>query len=327
MALAAIAAASVYEANGQPVAARDALSAALTKLDPVRDVYIAIALRKRLAAAADASSHGLEREATAMLRHARADEQRGKLEQAKKEYEAVIGLAKAGLSPALVDRAHAGELRAERAAADVHRGHGARFLGWIGAQFATLGGWLASVVPILLLVLLALLLTLVPRLRRPRVGQTLINLTDWSAETAARAQKSFALARQFKAEVDAATRGSDSSNAEIDETRDLDGALVPGFRATGDEIGGIDVLLPDDVPIKVGPIQFSLRQVLGLVRAPFRRRPEYDLVGSLTVEGTRSIIEADLRSADGRTTRHWQAASEGDESRQKAIRGSIHWRV
>jgi hypothetical protein len=318
-ALHAMGAAAAYEQHGQPVAARDALAAALEKLDPARDVYVAIELRKRLAAATDAASHGLDRQARATLGQGRDDERRGRLAQAKIAYEAVVGLAKAGVAPVLVDQARAGELRVERTA-EPQRGHFVRLGDWIGDQFATLGGWLAPVVPILLLVSVALLLMLVPRLRRPKANQTLINLTDWSTDRTDRAQESFALARQFKAEIDAAARGSDSSSSEIDETRDLDGSLVPGLKVTGDEIGGINALLPDGAAIKVGPIQFSLLQLIGLVRAPFRRRPQYELVGSLTTEGKRSILEADLRPNDGSKSRHWEAALEGDDSRQEAIR-------
>jgi tetratricopeptide (TPR) repeat protein len=320
-ALRTLIAADVYGRNGQREQEELTLKALVKKLDPVRDVFIRSQVARRLASVVDKEHGKADREARATLRRARELEQENQFDDAADTFGRVASAADSGISNALIQEGMIGKLRAQRedADADHDKPLDEQTMDWVGAKGEALAGWADTLLPLIVALGLITLLFHVPGWRAPTQDRTEIKLTDWSAERSERGQKSLALSRQLKAEIDAASRPT-VSGTEVDETRDLDGSGVPGLIPGGDEISGLDAVIPEDSSIKIGPVAFSLAQLLSVIRTPFRRRPARELTGALTHEGDRTIISAELVPAGEKTPmRQWLVRTSGTDSRASAL--------
>jgi cytochrome c-type biogenesis protein CcmH/NrfG len=319
--LRALAAGAVYQENDQLDEAELTLKAALKKLDPVRDVYLTSNVAKRIAFLTTAEHPGADSEARASLARANSLEKDGKYHEAAAAFASVVSAADTGVAAPLLQKARLGKLRAQREDANAQdsRPLEDEVGDWLAGKGRGIADWVDKLLPLLLVFAAIWFLLLVRRRRRPEEGQTTINLTDWSADRSERRQKSLALGRQLKAEIDAVGRPS-TSGTEVDETRDLDGSAVPGLRPGGDEIEGLDAVIPDDSSIKIGPVSFGIAQLLNGLRTLFRRRPERQLVGSLTADDGRTIIAVELLKAGTKEPEHrWLANGEGTNARGLAL--------
>jgi tetratricopeptide (TPR) repeat protein len=318
-ALKALDAAEIYRGGDQLEQAEMTLKSAMDKLDRVRDPYIFLKVSKRLAALTKTEHAEADKEARAGLKRAAELESDEHYDDAAEAYGAVASAT--DVSPSLVNEARVGKRRAQRedATAEDDQSVGEEVGGWFADRGHDVADWAVTLLPLVLALVAFAILLRIPYWRRPEGGKTQIKMTDWGAERTERKQKSLALGQQFKAEIDAAAAAG-ASGAEVDETKDLDGSVVPGLSPAGDEISGIDDVIPEDSSIKIGPVAFNLAQLLNVFRTPFRRRPARELVGSLTTQTDRAIIAAELITADDQRPKpRWLVKAEGTSARADVL--------
>jgi tetratricopeptide (TPR) repeat protein len=315
---------SVYARLQEYGQARKLLNDLISKLAPLRDASIARAAYERLARLDKLERRATDREAAALIAKARALEQRGKFGEAASTFKAVAASAPAAVSPSLRQRARLGQLRAEAAAATRGNPSFADDL-WDSLRSLLLGvvKWLLIAAAIVGFVLLLVGARGVLRSRFRRRGRTTVSITDLSAEPKERNVKNHLLTSELVDEIYSAAGGSEAEGdgrAEIDEKRDLDGTALPPLRiAGGAEV--IDSLISEETPVKVGPVALSPRQLIYFVQWYFRRRGDYEIIGTLRGNQTRTTLTVERKSVveGGRVLNRWPVTYEGEDSRSKAI--------
>jgi cytochrome c-type biogenesis protein CcmH/NrfG len=152
----------------------------------------------------------------------------------------------------------------------------------------------------------------------PRRG-TVVALGDLGANARERQAASHMLSRQLLAEITALSSGADGAGGQIDESRDLDRSFVANLRIAGEGVERLDSLMEGETAVAVGPLSFNARQLAYFFGTFFRRRSEYELVGSLTParEGVVLTVE---RQGPGAALDRWQVPRTGEHATSEAIR-------
>jgi cytochrome c-type biogenesis protein CcmH/NrfG len=179
---------------------------------------------------------------------------------------------------------------------------------------------------VLILAAIALVVLLRRGVRRalPVRQITTIAVEDLAAETSERQTSSYVLGRQLKAEIEAVESGVAAvGDTGIDQRHDLDGAGLVSLAVAAERVAGLDSFAADDSPIRFGPLSFSPRQLAYFAGSYFTRRPAFELVGSLSTQGTRAIVSVYRYEGGSRTSPldRWQAVESGEGARERALAG------
>jgi tetratricopeptide (TPR) repeat protein len=167
--------------------------------------------------------------------------------------------------------------------------------------------------------------------------ETVVLIRDLTTEAAASEATARALTEQLLAELRSTHRGFGSAE-DVDESEDLDGSVSLNLRAmpAPEQLGGV---LREDIPIKVGVVETSLRPLLGLWSGLTSRAPAMSISGSfantdpealLVIESARTK-SARTKSARTKSARTKSASARieirrrGEERRGDAIRDAAAW--
>jgi tetratricopeptide (TPR) repeat protein len=316
-------AAAVYTRLGEFGQAHRLLKLLVAKLDPVRDLFLERAAYRRLERLGALARRRGDQEASTLIEKAATLEEHGRLTQAAATYKLVAQSRADTVSAGIRQEARLGQLGAEAAAAD-RNSAGFKDDVWSSLRTVVLGivKWLAIAAAIGLLIALLAGARGLLRSKMRRRGRTTISVSDLSAEPKDRNLKNHLLTRDLADEVYSAAGGGGESSgrAEIDERRDLDGAALPMIRiAEGTEL--IDSLISDETPVKLGPVALSPRELVYFVRWYFRRRGDFELIGTLRGDTGRTTITVERISVGerGRVVNRWHITKQGENSRSKAI--------
>ena len=315
-------AASVYARAGATARARELLAELLPKLDPVRDVFVAEAVYRRLSAlgrSAEAEAVALAR---ATLERARQLRREGRTDAAATALASLTALPK-GDVPATLLR----EIRLERARVLTQAAEERESL-WdrVTAAFDDVVGPVVTWTMYGLMIAAAIALVACAaaasrRLRRPK-ARTAIAIEAQGAPRDERLTRNRAATRELAtAIVEASNRPDGPSGTEIDETKDLDGSALVNLGVVGDDVAALDSLFQDETPIRVGPLAFSPRQVIALVAGSFRPPSQQELRGWLSADDASATVAVDLFEPRKRASAalRWSASAEGDGARRTAI--------
>jgi tetratricopeptide (TPR) repeat protein len=165
-------------------------------------------------------------------------------------------------------------------------------------------------------------LVLIRRLWRllPARHGTVVALEDLVADVKERQAASHVLSRQLLTEISSLGSAGGADIQEIDETSDLDRTFVANLRIAGEGVENLDSLMQGETAVSVGPVRFSLRQVAYYLGSLFRRRSEFELVGSLTKSRDRVVLTVENRGAAGQVIRRWHSTRTGDYGVADAVR-------
>ena len=165
-------------------------------------------------------------------------------------------------------------------------------------------------------------LVLIRRLWRllPARHGTVVALEDLVADVKERQAASHVLSRQLLTEISSLGSAGGADIEEIDETSDLDRTFVANLRIAGEGVENLDSLMQGETAVSVGPVRFSLRQVAYYLGSLFRRRSEFELVGSLTKSRDRVVLTVENRGAAGQVIRRWHSTRTGDYGVADAVR-------
>lgn len=299
--------------------AQAVLRAVLPKLDTARDVYLARALHNRIARIGRVKRAMADAEALAALRKARDLLEDEEYANAAAAYKVVAEKPASDVSQALIQRAKLGQIRAETAEIADEPPWFERLWNWLKDPAQTVLTWLLYA--FLILVAIGLLVAGRWVIRRlPPADRTALALEDLTAPTNERNAKNRVLTRELMTSIKSlGVGGADSSSAEIDDTPDLDGALLVNLQVVGTGLEAFESTIHDETPLKLGFVSFSPRQLLSLGAVYFRKRSKQELTGSLAAVGTRVLLAVDLEEPNGKPPRRWAVAAKGADARSEAL--------
>lgn len=148
-----------------------------------------------------------------------------------------------------------------------------------------------------------------------------VGLEDLSAAVGERNLASHVLSRQLLTELQGLASPVSKPDADIDETADLDRSVLANLNLglAGDGVQQLDALVEGEPSLSIGPVSFSLRQIAYLVASFFRRASEFELTGSLTPHGARTVIAAERANATGKRLNRWYAVRSGEDAAPRLV--------
>jgi tetratricopeptide (TPR) repeat protein len=244
-AMAAISASAVYSGLDDYERAEAVLEAVLKKLDASRDVHVAMALHRRLAAIGRRERTRTDAEARALLRKAGVLEGQDEHEEAAATYKIVADRPAGEVSEALIQQAKLGRIRAETAALEEEHDPLRRFWHWVKDPLGTVAKW--GLYGLLILGIIGLIALGRRAIRRlPPADRTALVLEDLTAPTSERNAKNRVLTRELMTSMKSlGVGGGESSSAEIDETPDLDGTLLVNLKVVGSGLEAFESTIHD----------------------------------------------------------------------------------
>jgi tetratricopeptide (TPR) repeat protein len=189
----------------------------------------------------------------------------------------------------------------------------------VKGPLATVLKWLVYAILIIGAVWVLLLLRRLWRLLPPRRG-TIVVVEDLVADLKDRQTASHVLSRRLLTEITSLGSTEGGEIAEIDETGDLDGTFVANLRIAGEGVEKLDSLAEGETAVSVGPLSFSLKQLGYYLGSLFRRRSEYELVGSLTEGRDRVMFTVENQGPAGQVLNRWHSTRNGDHAADEAVR-------
>jgi Tfp pilus assembly protein PilF len=244
----------------------------------------------------------------------------GEYDSASAVYATIASAEEGTYSPPLVKRAREGQAEVERSRAAAARSpRWDRVKAWkpmasLVNTWQELLNLVFSLLPILLVVAIVMLVRRVRGTRR----DTLIDVDDLTVDTAQRTEAK----RRLCQELSLAIRriGDQSSRSATDQREDLDGIQAVNARLRLPIVKHEGAMVANESPVRVGPIQVTVGQLLALGRAVFTRPFERTIAGHLSTDDAQTGLYLELRDRRGRILTVWTATHPKKNARAEVLR-------
>jgi tetratricopeptide (TPR) repeat protein len=315
--LQALAAATVYRKHQEWEAGKRVLDAAKAKQEPLRDIWILLALEHEQASFRKEQRSLADSDARAFVERAAALAAAGRYDEALALYRDVADRKSDDLSPALIQQARLGRAEAEagkaRAATPTFR----RTL--LEAMTKALQTFLQGILLFLGGALVLWGLLSMPRFL-PARDETAIRVEDLTVPPSDREAMSRELTREVARGLQGKSLGA--AGASLDEVEDVDAPGFGNIAVVVQELVGLEDLVQDATPLSVGPFSMSPRQLLTYFRNALRRRSKYTLSGALWRRGDVTGVLIQRLGSDGQAIAGdlWETSAEGVAARSSVVR-------